>query len=192
RANHGIQAAFAVLGNLSSGHQDTVGLGRSATDSTTELMELRQPEAFGVFNDHDRGVGHIDTDFDHRSSNQNIDLAFLEQPHGLILQIGVEAAVQEAYPQIGEHSLVQLLIHFDRGFELLLLAFLNDGIDDVYLMSGGDLFAHKFPDFSRAFVRNATGDDRHAAGRHLVDDAHIEVAIERKSESPRDWSCGHD
>ena len=42
------------------------------------LMQLREPEAFGVFDHHDRSVGNIDADFDHCGRDQNAELAVAE------------------------------------------------------------------------------------------------------------------
>ena len=42
-------------------------------------MQLREPEAFGVFNHHERGVRHIHADLDHGGRHQQLDLAVLKR-----------------------------------------------------------------------------------------------------------------
>src|SRR6266849_8754485 len=44
-ADHGIEAAFAILGNFSSSHQNAIGFGRAAADASTKLVQLRQSKA---------------------------------------------------------------------------------------------------------------------------------------------------
>ena len=45
---------------------------RSAADPAAELMELRQPESLGVFDDHDRGVWDVDADLDHGRRHEHV------------------------------------------------------------------------------------------------------------------------
>ena len=44
-------------------------------------MKLGQAETVGVFDDHDRGVGHVDADLDNRGGDQNGDTAVCEVGH---------------------------------------------------------------------------------------------------------------
>ena len=59
-------------------------------------------------------------------------------------------------------------------------------------MAGGDLLAYELPDFVGAIVGDAAGDDGGAAGRHFVEDADVEVAVEGQGQGARDGSGGHD
>ena len=43
-----------------------------APDAAAQLVQLRQAEALGMLDHHQRGVRHIDTDFDHGSGHQNM------------------------------------------------------------------------------------------------------------------------
>ncbi len=40
-ANHGVETAFAVLGNLAAGHQDAKRFGGAAADASAKLVQLR-------------------------------------------------------------------------------------------------------------------------------------------------------
>ena len=44
-------------------------------------MKLRKPETLGLFDHHDRRLGHVDPDFDHRGGNQNLGPASDEGGH---------------------------------------------------------------------------------------------------------------
>ena len=96
---------------------------------------------------HNARVGDIDSDFDHRGRNQNVELAFLEHSHDLLFQVGFHSAVQHRYTQVGEDFLAQLGIHLHRGFELRFFVFFDDRIHDVGLMSRRNLLPQELPDF---------------------------------------------
>ena len=65
-------------------------------DAAAELVELREAEALGVLDDHQRRVRHVDADLDHRRRDQDARLARLEARHRRAARVGgVEAAVHE-------------------------------------------------------------------------------------------------
>ena len=69
--------------------QDAGALARASTYPASQLMELRQAEAFGLLDHHDRGVRHIDPDLDNRCGDQQADLAVGEVCHdGVLLRAG--------------------------------------------------------------------------------------------------------
>ncbi len=74
---------------------------------------------------------------------------------------------------------------------LIFVGTLDDGIDDVGLAAGGDLFAKEGPDIVHALVRRAAGSDGCAAGWEFVDDRGIKIAVEGKGKGARDGGCGH-
>ena len=94
---------------------------------------------------------------------------FWNKPHDVFFQVGIHAAMQQVDPQIGKDLLAQLFVHLDRGFQFGLFVLLDHRIDDVDLMSGGDLLAHEFPDFRERSSGDAAGDDGRASGRHFVE-----------------------
>ena len=115
-----------------------------------------------------------------------------EAAHDLLFQIAVEPAVQQADFQVGEGLVAEFLVHLECSLQFALLVFFDDGVDDVSLMSGGDLLAHEVPDFSRALVGDAARDDGRAAGRQFVEDTEVEVAVERQRQRSGDRRGGHD
>src|SRR6058998_1842481 len=85
--------------------------------------------------------------------------------------------VQQAHTQVRERATAQFLVHFESSFELVFFVFLDHRVHDVDLVTGLHLLADEFPDLSRAIIRHPAGDDGSATGRHLVNDAEIEVTI---------------
>ena len=55
--------------------QDARALRGAAPDAPAQLMQLRQPEALGVLDHHDRRVGHVHADLDDGRRDQHVDVA---------------------------------------------------------------------------------------------------------------------
>jgi len=77
-------------------------------------------------------------------------------------------------------------------FGLVFVGAFNDGVDDVGLAAGSDMFAEEGPDIIGAGVRGAAGGDGGAAGWELVDDRDVEVAVQGEGKGSRDGGGGHD
>src|SRR5258707_4487662 len=52
--------------------QDAHTLVRAAADAPAQLMQLREAETLGTLDHHQRGIGHIDPDFDHRGADEKL------------------------------------------------------------------------------------------------------------------------
>lgn len=61
------QALHPLLAALRSGNQETKRSVLPPSDPSAKLMKLGQTETLGLLDDHDRGVGNVHTDLDHRS-----------------------------------------------------------------------------------------------------------------------------
>ncbi len=68
----------AVFGSAS---RNTSPVHVTAPDAPSQLMQLRQSEALGVLDDHDRGVGNVDTHFDDGGGDEHVDLAAAKLAH---------------------------------------------------------------------------------------------------------------
>ena len=64
----------------------------AAPDAPAELVQLRQPEALGVLDHHDRRVGHVDADLDHRRGDEDRDVAGAKALHRRVLLGRLHAA----------------------------------------------------------------------------------------------------
>ena len=154
-------------------------------------MELGEAEAFGVLDDHDGGVGDVDADFDHRGRDEDLRFVFAETFHDGVFFFAGKAAVEKAEFQFGEDFLGEALVFVDGGFEFEF-RFFNHGINDVGLMAGGDFLAKKFPDAGEMRLGGEARLDGRAAGRKLIEDGDIEVAVERERERARNGRGGED
>src|SRR5450631_1240980 len=154
-------------------------------------MKLGQPESLRMLNHHDRGIGDIDTNLNHGGCNQNADFAFLEQLHGHLFGFGIHSAMENRDAKIGENLLTQLAIHFHGSFEFVLFVFFDHGINHISLVSGGNLLAYEFPDFVGTLVADSPGYDGRPPGRHFIEHAEVEVAVNREGKGARNWSRSH-
>ena len=55
--------------------EDAGGFILPTPDSPSKLMQLRKPEALGVFNNHNHGVRHVNADFDDRRRDEQLCFA---------------------------------------------------------------------------------------------------------------------
>ena len=72
---------------------------RAAPDPAAQLVQLRKAKTLGVFDDHQAGVGYIDTDFNDRCCDQHINLASGKSGHHRLLFVRLHAAMDESYGQ---------------------------------------------------------------------------------------------
>src|SRR5581483_3374067 len=190
-ADHCVQAALAIFGNFSSGHENAIGLCGSTADPAAKLVQLRQTESLSMFDYHDVCVGHIDANLDDGRGNQNLQIAFLEHPHDLFFEVGLHAAMQYSDPQVGKYFLTEFLVHLHRGLEFPLLILFNDGVNDIRLVSSRHLLSHKIPNVTGTIVRNSASNDRSPPRRQLVDDTDIQVTVERERQGARNRRSCH-
>src|SRR5205085_2546490 len=64
-------------------NENAIRLSLAASDAAAKLVELRQPEAIGIDDHHDRSIRNVDADFDDRGADENVDRAALEAIHRL-------------------------------------------------------------------------------------------------------------
>ena len=82
---------------------------RAATDPAAELVQLEQPEAVGVLDDHHRRVRDVDADLDDRGRDQHVERAGAELRHHPFLVGGRHLPVQQPEAQPREILLLEAL-----------------------------------------------------------------------------------
>ena len=70
-------------------------------------------------------------------------------------------------------------------------AFLNQRIDDVHLATALDFVFHELEQRQPRLVGAVHGFDRLATGRHLIDEADVQVTVRGHGQCPRNGRCGH-
>ena len=88
--------AFAVSPSGAVIDEQAARFRRAAPDAPAQLMKLRQAEAFGMLDHHDRRFRHIDADFDHGGGDEDLRLARLELRHRRVALRAFHLAMHEA------------------------------------------------------------------------------------------------
>ena len=152
-------------------------------------MELREPEAIGMFDHDQRRIGHVDPDLDHRRRDEHAELPGRERAHHRVLLGGLHLAVDQ--PDTVAEARTQRLGARLGGGHVALLAFLDQRADPVRLPLVGQMPAECIDDIGEAVLGNDARLDRLPARGHLVELADIHLAIIGERQRARDRRCGH-
>ncbi len=154
-------------------------------------MQLRKAKALGVLNDHDRGIGNVDADFDDGGGHENLDLIAAKFLHDVFFFFAGEAPVEQAELEFRENGFRKALVFLDGRFQLQF-RFFDYGINDVALVASFDFPAEKFPHTGKMGFRSGARFDRSAAGRQFIEDGDFQIAVERERKRARNGCCGED
>ena len=88
-------------------------------------------------------------------------------------------------------AVAQLLIHARRVLQIHLLRFFDQGIDDIDLTPGAHLALDAFIDARALIFADDDSFNRRSAGRKLVNDGDIQIAVSCHSKRARDGCRGH-
>ena len=153
-------------------HEETVGLMFGSPDTTAELMQLSQAEAFGLFDQNDTGIRDVDTDFDDGGGDENVVFSFFEIMHDFFFFFGFELAVDEPDGEMRENGFSQALVLYDSGFDIFHReGFFDEREDDKDLASFRDFTISESVDFFSVLVCGGYfGDNRFAIFGELVEE----------------------
>ena len=102
-------------------------------------MQLREPEALGLLDQHHGRVRHVHAHFDNRGRNQNLHPTAFEFLHGRFFFRCRKTPVQQADRDIGKNLLRKMLVHLLGRFHGLRFRFLDHRIYHVGLPARVDL-----------------------------------------------------
>jgi len=103
-ADHGLQARARVAGHTAGHNKDAMRFLCAAANAPAELVQLGEPKALRVLDDHDGGVGNIHTNFDDRRRDEDLHFITAEFLHDVFFFVAGEAAVKQAELEIGENG----------------------------------------------------------------------------------------
>ncbi len=191
-AHHRVEAFASFGAQLVFGHEDAVRLAAAPAHAAAQLVELRQPEAFRVLDDHHGGVGDVDAHFDDGGGEQDLRLVLGKPLHLEILVFRLHLAMHhpDAVPGWGKgarHGLVA----GHQVQQVRLFRLLDEGIHHEDLPSFVDFPLHEAEQLEAIFLVQMFGYDGLSALWQLVDDGDVEVAVERHGQGARDGCGGH-
>ena len=182
----------AQPGRLLGPEQQAQRLVRAAADPPAQLVQLRDPVALGVLDEHHRGVGDVDADLDHRRGDEHVGAARGERRHRLLLLARAHLAVQQHDAEVAQLAGPQPLELGRRGARLQRLGLLHQRADDERLAAGAQLLADALVGPRALALGGAdVGVDRPPAGGQLAQHGHVEVAVGGQRERARDRRRGH-
>lgn len=185
--------AVGGVGGLGIGKEEAVALVGAAADASAELVELGDAEAFGLLDDHDGGIGHVDADFDDCGCNEHLSLAFAKAVHDGVAVFAFHASVEEFDGEAMKFVLAEFEEYGFGGCGVVFGLAFDAWTDDVGLSAAADLLAEEVPDFVEFFRVVDTGsDDFLAAGWEVADDRDFEVAELSEAEAAGDGCGRHD
>ena len=156
-------------------------------------MQLRKPEALCIFNNHHTGIGHIDPHLYDRCSHHNMCFTFFEALHIILLVGSLHAPMDDTHLIVGRRKIAadRLITLFERQ-QIKFFILLNERIDNIHLSANSNLLTHKTQHPTAMVLRIVYRFYRFAARRQLIDDRHIEVAVEGHRQCARDRGSRHD
>src|SRR5262249_43551342 len=118
------------------------GLMLASSDSSAELMQLRQPETFRVLNQHRRSVGNVYPDFKHGRADQRVCLAATKAFHDFLLLRWGNSTVEQVAAKWMQTFPPQFIL--SRGsFRIELFAFIDQRINHIKLATRFQLSSQK-------------------------------------------------
>ena len=189
-AYHDFQSFPGVLRQLIIRHQNTIRLFRSTSYPATQLMQLRKPETFCIFNNHHRSIRDVHSDFNDGSSHHDLRFARNKKLHLLILLGWFHFAMHFTNRTFGK-LFQNMLISFFKVLQINLFAFFNQRIDNVDLTSFFNLFAHRTVHTFPTVIKLVNGSNRFPSGWKLVDNRHVQITIQCHCQSAWDRGSSH-
>ena len=165
----------------------------AATHTATELMQLAEAETIGVFNDHQRRVGDVHTDLDHRCGDQDLRLPGHKGGHHGVLVPRLHLPVHAGDVELRK-ALLQVLRVFLGRFELdrQLLIFLHHGADDKDLTPPVAEFADEAVEPRPIALVHGEGIHLLPSRRELIHDGDVQVTVNDQGQCAGDRGRGHD
>ena len=154
-------------------------------------MQLREPHALGVLDDHERGVRHVHAHLDDGGRHQQLNLALLEAPHGALLGRRRHASVHHRDRELGQRRRERRRGLFG-GLVGHLLGFVDQRTHPIGLPAREAGRADAHHDLVAARLGKRHGGHRRAAGRQLVDHRYVEIRVGGHRERARYGRRGHD
>ena len=140
-------------------------------------MKLSQAKPFCIFNHHNGSIWHIHANFHYCCGYQNLDFVFLKFLHDSIFLIRFHFSVQHTNFDIGWKNLLKLRRIIQHVFAFCQFTFFHQRTNDIHLMSGTNLFFHKFICCLAIGRIHHTVFDRQPLRRNFIDHGNIQITI---------------
>lgn len=189
--DHDVHPLARLLGEFDLGEQDAITLVGTAPHPAPQLVELAQTETLGVLDNHNRGIGDIDSDLYDRGRHHDLRLAADETLHLEVLLLGFHLPMDHGEGVAGERF-AEFVVTVLQVLHVQFFVLLDEREDDINLTPRLYLLCNELIDRDFALYRIVERVDGFAPGGQLVDDTDAEVAIDRHREGAGDGGSRHD
>ena len=93
---------------------------RTASNASSQLVQLRKAKSLGTFYNHDRSIRHIHTYFDHGGGHHDFSFTFYKTRHFKIFRFGFHLPMKNTDGHIGK-STRHTFIAIHQMFEIQFL-----------------------------------------------------------------------
>ena len=152
-------------------------------------MQLRQAETLGVLDHHDRRLGHVDADLDHRGGDQDLGFALRKGLHRRVLVAALHLAVDEA--DVVAEEFAQIFGAILRRREIAVFAALDQRADPIDPRARPYRAAEAGDDLVDALGVDHAGVDRLASRRLFPQRGDLHVAEKGQRQGARNRRRGH-
>ena len=170
--------------------QHTTALPAATTDTAAQLVQLRQPQPFRIFNNHQRSIWHIDTHFNDCCCHQQVQITGLEGCHQGFLFRRLQPSVHQSDTGLRQTAGKKLCGFFCR-LALQNIRLFNQRAHPVSLLPPGAGLAHRLNHFITSLLAECHGFHRLPPGWQLVNHRGIQIRIHRHRQCARDRCCRH-
>ena len=172
--------------------KEAPALGCAAPHSSAQLVQGAQTVAFGVFDHHHAGVGHVHAHLNDGGGHQCIQPPGLEILHDGGFFLGFQLAMHQPHPAVGQQRLGNVLVVGLDGVQPAVRHILDGGADQIHLPPLVDLAVQKAVQVLPPLAGDAPGLDRGASGGQLVQNGNIQIAVNQQSQRAGDGGGAHD
>ena len=172
--------------------KEAPALGSAASHTPAQLVQGAQAVALGVFDHHHAGVGHVHAHLNDGGGHQCVQPPGLEILHDGSFFLGLQLAVHQPHPAVGQQRLGDVLVVGLDGVQPAVRHILNGRADQIHLPPLVDLAVQKAVQVPPPLAGDAPGLDRGASGGQLVQNGDVQIAINQQPQRAGDRGGAHD
>ena len=162
-----------------------------ASDSSAQLMKLRQSEALCILHHHHRRIRHIDPDLDDGRRHEEVDLAREKACHDIFFFCRLHLTMEFPDLHFFWENFTDLLHIIGYILEIEHIVRLHHRTDDVGLPSLPDLLVDEFIRIFPIVLIDHGIPDRQTIRRLLPNQTHLHIRIDEHREGPWDRGRRH-
>ena len=168
---------FHGLFGFGCADKNAIALEFTTPYTPTQLVQLCQTEALRIFHHHYCGIGNIDTYFNYRGGDQDIDLLISKFFHDTVFVCRAHFPMEISHLNGRWQSCPEFLRIIYYILQVFRFPFLHHGTDDISLSACSHLFCDKFISLRTIGSSYNTVFDRQTICRQFINDGDLQISI---------------